>query len=337
MNMNLANIANISEENFKCLHCQEFYFMNSENKCVPSPDCGFGFYGETNTRTCTICDKSCLGCTGPYNYSCIKCNEKYFPTTQGNCEQTTCNNNNEYLDIDQVCQSKIIYIFIYICNLECDIKCMGCVGPRDSNCLSCISGYFSREIGTKEVKCTPCEEVTGYMTITDSITNERRCVEICGDGLNLGEYQCDDGNIKSGDGCSSECRVEEGYICIGGNIVSPDICKDITSPTLEATGKGINNTFYFAFSEPVEMMSTKSPKSFVNMTIRGEYEDYMFDYEIDFKKDNIGPRELVDVVNRYQTMIITLIPLSSIIKDDVIVLYIDIGADNILQLRYISR
>lgn len=31
------------------------------------------------------------------------------------------------------------------------------------------------------------------------------CVEICGDGYNYGSYQCDDGNIISGDGCSSKC------------------------------------------------------------------------------------------------------------------------------------
>ena len=24
---------------------------------------------------------------------------------------------------------------------------------------------------------------------------------------------CDDGNSKSGDGCSSECKLEDGYVC----------------------------------------------------------------------------------------------------------------------------
>ena len=31
------------------------------------------------------------------------------------------------------------------------------------------------------------------------------CAEICGDGLNLGQLQCDDGNNIDGDGCSSSC------------------------------------------------------------------------------------------------------------------------------------
>ena len=39
---------------------------------------------------------------------------------------------------------------------------------------------------------------------------------VCGDGLRLGVEECDDGNNASGDGCSSECKVEAGYRCLGG-------------------------------------------------------------------------------------------------------------------------
>jgi cysteine-rich repeat protein len=31
------------------------------------------------------------------------------------------------------------------------------------------------------------------------------CVEKCGDGLNFGMLECDDGNNMDGDGCSSVC------------------------------------------------------------------------------------------------------------------------------------
>ena len=31
--------------------------------------------------------------------------------------------------------------------------------------------------------------------------------------MNLGKYQCDDGNNINGDGCSSDCIIEMGYIC----------------------------------------------------------------------------------------------------------------------------
>lgn len=39
--------------------------------------------------------------------------------------------------------------------------------------------------------------------------------EICGDGLNLGNFQCDDGNLESGDGCDHTCKKEEGFFCNG--------------------------------------------------------------------------------------------------------------------------
>ena len=34
---------------------------------------------------------------------------------------------------------------------------------------------------------------------------------VCGDGILSPPEQCDDGNAKSGDGCSTTCRVETGY------------------------------------------------------------------------------------------------------------------------------
>ena len=51
------------------------------------------------------------------------------------------------------------------------------------------------------------------------------CYERCGDGLNVnGTHACDDGNTKSGDGCSSTCQIEKGYQCIG---YGPGSCKEI--------------------------------------------------------------------------------------------------------------
>lgn len=42
------------------------------------------------------------------------------------------------------------------------------------------------------------------------------CTEKCGDGKDFGLNECEDGNLYNGDGCSSTCKVEEGYICTGG-------------------------------------------------------------------------------------------------------------------------
>ena len=46
--------------------------------------------------------------------------------------------------------------------------------------------------------------------------------QVCGDGTYESPESCDDGNIASGDGCSSTCTVEAGYACTG----SPSICVD---------------------------------------------------------------------------------------------------------------
>ncbi|HFE44065.1 MAG TPA: DUF4215 domain-containing protein, partial [Nannocystis exedens] len=42
----------------------------------------------------------------------------------------------------------------------------------------------------------------------------------CGDGIVSGDEECDDGNKKDGDGCSSDCTVEEKY-CGDGEINGP--------------------------------------------------------------------------------------------------------------------
>jgi cysteine-rich repeat protein len=68
-----------------------------------------------------------------------------------------------------------------------------------------------------------------------------RSSSLCGDGASrLGE-ECDDGNENSGDGCSTDCEVETGFVCTGspsnctfvtpftcgdGSILSPESCDD---------------------------------------------------------------------------------------------------------------
>ena len=43
---------------------------------------------------------------------------------------------------------------------------------------------------------------------------------LCGDGIKGDDEECDDGNTTDGDGCTSECKVEEGYECRG----APSTC-----------------------------------------------------------------------------------------------------------------
>lgn len=72
---------------------------------------------------------------------------------------------------------------------------------------------------------------------------------MCGDGLNLGGHECDDGNLQDGDGCSHKCTVEKGYRCYK-QAEGPDECTDIAPP--EAAVKVIRgNTIVVSFNELV--------------------------------------------------------------------------------------
>jgi fibro-slime domain-containing protein len=39
------------------------------------------------------------------------------------------------------------------------------------------------------------------------------CVALCGDGFKFPDEACDDGDTRSGDGCSSTCKIEPGFAC----------------------------------------------------------------------------------------------------------------------------
>ncbi len=54
-----------------------------------------------------------------------------------------------------------------------------------------------------------------------------QCQEFCGDGLDFGLNECEDNNTFNGDGCSSTCKLEDGYKCTGGTRTSPDKCTEI--------------------------------------------------------------------------------------------------------------
>ena len=59
-----------------------------------------------------------------------------------------------------------------------------------------------------------CRVESGYICTYNGTIS--KCLERCGDGLNiLGSHECDDGNSASGDGCSSTCKIEDGYTCSG--------------------------------------------------------------------------------------------------------------------------
>ena len=60
----------------------------------------------------------------------------------------------------------------------------------------------------------------------DNNNNNNDVIDGCGDGTIDGDEECDDANTTSGDGCSQQCTIEEGWTCSGEPSVCSPICGD---------------------------------------------------------------------------------------------------------------
>jgi fibro-slime domain-containing protein len=73
--------------------------------------------------------------------------------------------------------------------------------------------------------CNPlCQIESGWVCPTPGMPCQNEGT--CGNGILIGDKQCDDGNTTSGDGCSSSCKLEPGWICkVPGKPCQP-VCGD---------------------------------------------------------------------------------------------------------------
>lgn len=114
--------------------------------------------------------------------------------------------------------------------------------PINGSCI-CIKGFIAGQYCTEVIGCTNiirnasgdfCSSCNGrnffYLDTAACyclpyfFLNGQTCKEICGDGQ-LFNLDCDDGNSIDGDGCSSSCKTESGYICIAGTNHTASVCK----------------------------------------------------------------------------------------------------------------
>jgi len=71
-----------------------------------------------------------------------------------------------------------------------------------------------------------CTQVPGSFTCTclpGYAGDGSACFPICGDGLKQEEEACDDGNTDLGDGCSSLCTIEQGFVCSTSSTAGPSL------------------------------------------------------------------------------------------------------------------
>jgi cysteine-rich repeat protein len=62
----------------------------------------------------------------------------------------------------------------------------------------------------------------------------REC-DVCGDGLQSADEQCDDGNLRPADGCDQQCRIESGFKCSGGSVSSKSVCEECGNGVVRST------------------------------------------------------------------------------------------------------
>ena len=207
-----------------CISCQHGLYLNRRtNWCVPAEECPFSTSASEETRVCEDCHEVCLSCAGPGPSDCIECK-----ITLGLIKK----NIKEYKSgcVDLFCMSryytKVLPGGMKTCQ-KCHYSCKECNGDYRRNCLECENDRIPVINGTGGY-CLDCSQMEiGYIPDTSS---PGVCLEECGDGRNLGVYECDDANLLDGDGCSSKCIVETGWKCMGGDSDTPDICIDILPP-----------------------------------------------------------------------------------------------------------
>lgn len=171
-------------------------------------ECSGGTY--TTGDTCTEV------CGDGYHYS-QECDDGNYYDDDGCSAECELEDGFYYADISGTYASDVAQEFTEECDgndygyLECDCGLTGCEG------------------------CINCEVVDGYRCQTADIPSDgSTCTEICGDSFNYAEdTQCDDGNLRSGDGCSKTCSIETGYACDFTTSGVADDCYEICGDGLD--------------------------------------------------------------------------------------------------------
>lgn len=94
-----------------------------------------------------------------------------------------------------------------------------------------------------------------------------------------GSLACDDGNLVSGDGCSSTCTIEFGWACYAVSSLLPSICYKISSPKLIDYYIEDNSVLYLKFNETVRIGSTWAVADW-KLEIDGPIPPYIFEWEL---------------------------------------------------------
>eukprot|EP00347_Sterkiella_histriomuscorum_P005396 403356774 len=223
-------------------------------------NCSAGTITMGGGDKCMKCDSRCAVCTDILNVNCDSCADGAYKVYRGKCE-TKCPTNYVKDDDNRICnfdKSKTLkqklpddpqgcidgfyWSWEYMNCSACHYSCNTCE-YRSGYCTTCPVGRYLTMSNT-------CDQCESFLTNSMLVGTDGNCVETCGDGKRFDLTGCDDGNTKGGDGCSSTCKAETGFICRQGTYESKDTCTYL--PT-ELVGADINkyNDIILNFSRPV--------------------------------------------------------------------------------------
>lgn len=203
---------------------------------------------DINTTLCLSCHYSCLTCSNLTSNSCLTCSSDNHRAVSAN----TCPCVSEYTDNGASLCIKCSSVIVGCLNCSSNTTCTSCLpGFTGNTTCTCngtiISGFCNQIYGCTSASningtqlCTACSEslylqlAANFTCICIKGTSTRpnlTCRIDCGDNYVLPQEGCDDGNLKSGDGCSSSCTVEKNWACVGSGS-SGSTCKITTVPNL---------------------------------------------------------------------------------------------------------
>lgn len=197
---------------------------------------------------CLACHYSCLTCSGTIT-NCLTCSASMNRHISG----TTCPCDSGYADsgVSQcvLCSDLMVGCLTCSSSSTCTSCRSGFTGAASCSCStgSIVSGYCNSVYGCTSISeitgsplCTSCNESL-YVALAANFTcvcitgtttqANNSCLIICGDDYVLPQEGCDDGNLISGDGCSSSCQVEKNWLCTG-TYAQGSTCKISTVPNL---------------------------------------------------------------------------------------------------------
>ncbi|CDW91263.1 fu domain containing protein [Stylonychia lemnae] len=274
-------------------------YFKYESSCLEK--CPDGYYQDNLVKICRKCKPECATCL-TYDF-CTSCIYGPYQLNDGECTYFTCLDN-QYRAIKP-----------QLSCFECDSSCKTCQGESEFDCLSC-----NAEDKFVAQQCLSCNQQPGMTEpIDDSVSG---CVEICGDGFNYGSYQCDDGNLINGDGCSSICIIEQGFNCTTGTKFTPSVCMDNKNPTPRISLIASNNYIYIEFDEEV-ILSEELNTTSLDIKIQGSQGNYKFDWRLGDSYKTAEPLQLIVIeTSIYQSLkgnekeiVIVTFQSSSIYKD----------------------